>query len=160
MVISHLGVAVAMAGAAADSAFTRETLTAVRVGESTSVGPWTIRFAGVDPVAGPNWTAVEGHLVATRGSSVERLDPQSRAFSDPPTETNEAAIRTLLDGQLYTVLGRQEGDGRWQLRLWWKPLVTLIWLGGFLIALGGILAMLGRLWREWRQRVRAREALA
>ena len=65
----------------------------------------------------------------------------------------------MLGGQLYTVLGQREGD-RWQLRLWWKPLVTLIWFGGFLIALGGILAMFGRLWREWRQRVRAREALA
>ena len=83
-----------------------------------------------------------------------------RAFSDPPTETSEAAIRTFADGQLYTVLGRQESDGRWQLRLWWKPFVTLIWLGGFLIALGGAVAMLGRVWRDWRQRVRAREARA
>jgi cytochrome c biogenesis factor len=37
----------------------------------------------------------------------------------------------------------QAEDGRWQLRLWWKPFVTLIWYGGLLIALGGLLAMLG-----------------
>jgi len=160
MALSHLGVAVAMAGAACDSAFTRETLTAVRPGESVSVGPWTIRFAGVDPVAGPNWTAVQAHLVAVRGGTSDRFEPESRAFSDPPTETNEAAIRTYIDGQLYTVLGRQESDGRWQLRLWWKPYVTLIWLGGALIALGGALALLGRWWRERRQRVRAQEAWA
>ena len=35
-------------------------------------------------------------------------------------------------------------SGGWQLRLWWKPFVTLIWLGGALIALGGALALLGR----------------
>jgi len=160
MALSHFGVAVAVAGAACDSAFTRETLTAVRPGESASVGPWTIRFAGVDPVAGPNWTAVQGHLVATRGATRNLFEPESRAFSDPQTQTNEAAIRTYLDGQLYTVLGRQESDGRWQLRLWWKPFVTLIWLGGSLIALGGTLALIGRWWRGWRQRVRAREAWA
>ncbi len=151
MVVSHLGVAVAIAGAAADTAFTRETLAASRAGEALQVGPWQVRFVGVDPLAGPNWTAIEGHLQATRGRRTIRLDPQSRFFSDPPTETNEAAIRTLWDGQLYTVIGRAEADGRWQLRLWWKPMVTLIWLGGALIALGGLLALGGRLWRERRR---------
>ncbi|GAA4017116.1 heme lyase CcmF/NrfE family subunit [Sphingomonas swuensis] len=150
MVVSHLGIAVAMAGAASDSAFTRETLAAARPGETLSVGPWRVRFNGVDPVDGPNWTAIEGHLTATRGGTTLRLDPQSRYFAAPPTETNEAAIVTRLDGQLYTVLGHQEGD-RWQLRLWWKPFVTFIWLGGALIALGGLMALLGRVRRERRR---------
>jgi cytochrome c-type biogenesis protein CcmF len=152
MVISHFGVALAMAGAAADSSLTRETLAPARPGETLTVGPWQVRFNGVDPVAGPNWTAIEGHLVATRGDTSIRLDPQSRYFSSPPTETNEAAIATLWDGQLYTVIGRQEGE-RWQLRLWWKPFVTLIWLGGALIALGGLLALIGRLRRERQRRL-------
>ena len=51
---------------------------------------------------------------------------------------------TRLDGQLYTVVGEQVPGGRWQLRLWWKPFVTLIWAGGALIALGGALSLLGR----------------
>ena len=73
------------------------------------------------------------------------LKPQTRYFTDPPTETNEAAIETFWNGQLYTVLGKPDATGGWQLRLWWKPFVTLIWLGGALIALGGVLALLGRL---------------
>ena len=147
MVVSHLGIAVAMIGAASDASLTRETLAAARIGETLAVGPWKVRFNGVDPVAGPNWTAIEGHLVAARGNTSIRLDPQSRYFSSPPTETNEAAIITRFDGQLYTVIGKREGD-RWQMRLWWKPMVTFIWLGGALIALGGLLALIGRLRRE------------
>ncbi|GAA4041890.1 heme lyase CcmF/NrfE family subunit [Sphingomonas rosea] len=147
MVLSHLGIAIAMIGVAADSSLTRETLAAARPGETLSVGPWQVRFVGVDPVGGPNWTAIEGHLVATRGETSIRLDPQSRYFNSPPTETNESAIATRLDGQLYTVLGHRDGD-RWQLRLWWKPMVTLIWLGGGFIAFGGFLALIGRIRRE------------
>jgi cytochrome c-type biogenesis protein CcmF len=150
MVIAHLGVAVAIAGMASDSAFTREKLAAARLGDTLSVGPWLIRLHSVSPAVGPNWTAVEAELRASRGDGVLVLRPQTRFFTDPPTETNEAAIDTMLGGQLYTVLGKPDGQGRWQLRLWWKPFVTLIWLGGVLIALGGLLALAGRAWRATR----------
>ena len=149
MVASHLGIAVALAGMASESAFTAETLVAARIGETQRVGPWTVRLAGVAPVAGPNWTALEATMAARRGAGAPiTLRPQARAFWAPPTETSESAIATRWDGQLYVVLGRGQDDGRWQLRLWWKPFVTLIWLGGALVALGGALALAGRLRRD------------
>ena len=160
MVVAHLGVAVALAGMACDSAFTRETLVAARPGELATVGPWQVRLIAVNPVAGPNWTAVEASLEARRGSTLLALAPQSRTFSQPLTQTSEAAIRTRLDGQLYTVISAQGPDGRWPLRLWWKPMVTLIWLGGFLIALGGTLALVGRLWRDRRRTTVTSEVFA
>jgi len=158
MVLAHLGVAVAILGMASDSAFTREKLAASRPGDTVSVGPWLVEFKQVMPAAGPNWTALEAELRASRGSGVTVLKPQSRFFPDPPTTTNEAAIDTSWNGQLYAVLGERDEQGRWQLRLWWKPFVTLIWLGGILIALGGALALLGRLFRERQQRRRVEEA--
>ena len=155
MAIAHAGAAVAIAGMAADSAMTTERLTAVKPGERVEVGPWLVEFVGVTPAAGPNWTAIEAELRATRGGGVHVMKPQTRFFSDPPTETNEAAIDTVLYGQLYTVIGRPDEDGRWQLRLWWKPMVTLIWLGGALIALGGLFAFAGHARRAWRRRAMA-----
>lgn len=146
MAIAHLGVAVALIGMASDSAFTRETLVVAKPGDRLNVGPWLVEFASVDPVAGPNWTAIEAELRASRGGGVTLLHPQARTFTTPLTETNESAIATDWNGQLYTVLGQARGNG-WQLRLWWKPFVTLIWLGGVLMGLGGLLALIGRLWR-------------
>jgi cytochrome c-type biogenesis protein CcmF len=156
MVAAHLGIAVALAGMASESAFSRETLVAARPGETMRVGPFSLRFDAVEPVAGPNWTAVEARLTARRGDGAPfELRPQARMFSSPPTETSEAAIATRLDGQLYTVVGKPDGGGRWQLRLWWKPFVTLIWLGGAMVALGGILALIGRVRRGRRPRLEA-----
>ena len=151
MVVAHLGIAVTLAGMAANAAFTSERLASARPGETLTVGPWLVRLHGVAPVAGPNWTAIDADLRASRGVGVIKLKPQSRFFSEPATETNEASIATFLNGQLYTVLGKPDGQGGWQLRLWWKPFVTFIWLGGFMIALGGMLALLGRAWRNWRK---------
>ena len=151
MVIAHFGIAVALAGMAADSAFTRETLVAARIGETERIGPFTVRLENVSPAVGANWSAMEADLSVRRGDgAVFTMHPQSRFFATPPTVTSESAIATRLDGQLYTVLGQQDDDGRWQLRLWWKPFVTLIWLGGMLVALGGALSLIGRTRRKDR----------
>ncbi|WP_448661058.1 heme lyase CcmF/NrfE family subunit [Sphingomonas sp. CJ20] len=159
MVIAHLGVAVSIAGMAADTAFKVERLAAITVGQNVTVGPFRVTLAEVRPTIGPNWSALEARLSVQRGDDAAfELLPQQRFFSAPPTTTNEAAISTLLDGQLYTVLGQGDDQGRWQLRLWWKPFVTLIWLGGGLIALGGALALVGRVRREMRERRAAAEA--
>ncbi|MDQ2878081.1 MAG: heme lyase CcmF/NrfE family subunit [Pseudomonadota bacterium] len=155
MVVAHLGIAVSLAGMASDSAFTQATLVAARIGEPQTVGPFTVTLTGIRPVVGSNYSALEGTLVARRGDgSPFTLLPQSRFFATPPTVTSESAISTRLDGQLYTVLGAQDEQGRWQLRLWWKPFVTLIWLGGALIAIGGALSLLGRVRRERRTALR------
>ncbi|GAO38670.1 cytochrome c biogenesis protein CcmF [Sphingomonas changbaiensis NBRC 104936] len=155
MVIAHLGIAVSLAGMACESAFTKETLVAAKVGETKQVGPFSVRLDDIEPVAGPNWTALEATLTASRnGGTPFVLKPQSRSWPNPPTETSESAISTKWDGQLYTVLGKQDEDGRWQLRLWWKPFVTLIWAGGALVAIGGALSLLGRVRRERRYQER------
>ncbi len=89
------------------------------------------------------------------------LNPQSRTFWAPVQETTESVLATRWNGQLYAVIGKRagpdaEGRERWQLRLWWKPFVTLIWYGGMLIALGGVLALIGRVGDDLRRRRRAR----
>ena len=160
MVFAHFGIAVSLYGMASESAFTEERLAAVAPGGTTSVGPWRVTLAGVEPVAGPNWTAIEGRLLASyRGGQAIELGPQARSFWAPVQETTESELATRWNGQLYAVIGKQSEDGRWQLRLWWKPWVTLIWYGGLLIAFGGTLALVGRVRDDLKRRyVRARVA--
>ena len=165
MVVSHLGIAVALFGVGSDSAFSIEKLVASRVGGTHAVGPWKVTLRDIEPVAGPNWTALEAQLSASyEGGSPSILRTQSRNFTSPPQQTNESALHTRWNGQLYAVLGEQadapDGSGvRWQLRLWWKPFVPMIWYGGLLVGLGGLLALIGRVGRDMK-RTRAEEKIA
>jgi cytochrome c-type biogenesis protein CcmF len=150
MVIAHFGIAVSVFGMAAESGFSKETLTALAPGESAVVAGWKVQLEDVKPVVGDNWVAVEGQMVASKNGDMFELGPQSRQFFKPEMQTSEAALLTRWNGQLYAVIAQpdQEGDGRWQVRLWWKPFVTFIWYGGLLIALGGAISLLGRMFRR------------
>ncbi|WP_338445749.1 heme lyase CcmF/NrfE family subunit [Pelagerythrobacter marensis] len=163
MVVAHFGLAVAVFGMASETAFSQERLAAVTVGETVRVGPWQVTLTEVLPNAGPNWTAIEGHLAASyAGGAPVELDPQSRSFWAPVQQTTESALATRWNGQLYAVVGseaREEGaEARWQLRLWWKPFVTFIWYGGVLVALGGAIALVGRVGADLRRRTVRRRA--
>ncbi len=153
MVIAHFGLAVSVVGMAAESGFSSETLTALAPGESAKVAGWEVKLNDVNPVVGDNWVAVEGEMIAAKNGNEFALHPQSRQFFKPPMQTSEAALLTRWNGQLYVVIAQpdQEGDGRWQVRLWWKPFVTFIWYGAILIALGGAIALLGRMGRRTKK---------
>ena len=150
MVIAHFGLAVSVFGMAAESGFSRETLTALAPGETTKVADWQVKLDDVRPVVGDNWVATEGQLVARSNGKNFVLRPQSRQFYRPEQQTSEAALLTRWNGQLYAVIAQpdENSDGRWQVRLWWKPFVTFIWFGGLLVAFGGAIALLGRMFRR------------
>jgi cytochrome c-type biogenesis protein CcmF len=157
MVLAHLGIAVSLFGMACEGAFTRERLAAVALGGSDQVGDFTFTLESVTPVAGPNWTALEARLVVREeGGEPVILAPQARSFWSPPQSTSESALLTKWNGQLYAVIGNQTENGRWQVRVWWKPFVTFIWHGGIMIALGGVLAIAGRVRVDLRRRKAAR----
>ena len=161
MVIAHFGIAVSLFGMASESAFSEERLAALAEGQQTSVGPWQIRLDAVEPIAGPNWTALSGRLQASyKGGSAIEIQPQSRNFWAPPQQTTESVLVTRWNGQLYAVMGGEGLDGRWQVRLWWKPFVTFIWYGGLLIALGGAVALVGRVRTDLKRRIAQRKIAA
>ena len=147
MVIAHLGLAVTVAGMASEAGFSSESLSAMDVGNTRQVAGWKVVLKDVSPVVGENWVALEGTMIASRGGQSFEMLPQARNFFAPVQQTSEAALLTRWDGQLYAVIAPAgQGSGKaWQVRLWWKPFVTLIWAGGIMIALGGMIALLGRM---------------
>ena len=72
------------------------------------------------------------------------MEPSKRSFSARETSTNEAALMTRGVGQLYLSLGDTNADGSIAIRLYYKPLVLLIWLGAVVMMLGGALSLSDR----------------
>ena len=55
--------------------------------------------------------------------------------------TSEVAIHTNLLRDLYIVLGDGDIDNGWIVRIYYNPLVAWIWIGVFIIVIGGLTAL-------------------
>ena len=82
--------------------------------------------------------------VRSGGVVVATVYPAKRFYPARQMPTTEAGIATLGFGQVYVSLSEQNPDGSLDARLYWKPWVTLIWIGTLLMALGGGLSLSDR----------------
>ena len=93
------------------------------------------------------------------GQAVSELAPSKRLYDAPRQTTTEAGIHAAWLGDLYVVLGDELKDGSgWVVRLYFNPLVRLIWLGAIVMGLGGALSLSDRRLRIGAPR-RARRAV-
>ncbi|MEW8461348.1 MAG: cytochrome c-type biogenesis CcmF C-terminal domain-containing protein, partial [Candidatus Thiodiazotropha endolucinida] len=108
---------------------------------------------GVKRTPGPNYNAHRGSFqVSKDGEHMTTLEPEKRTYFVQTKPMTEAAIDWGLTRDLYVSLGEPLGAGDWSLRLYYKPYVRWIWLGGLLMGLGGILAVTDRRYRTAKVR--------
>jgi cytochrome c-type biogenesis protein CcmF len=161
MTVAHLGVALLVMGITVSEIWQVEVQQVMKPGETVQVGPVQYRFLGVEPYKGPNYTAQRGRFeILEDGRVVQELRPAQRRYQQPPMETTEAAIRPSLLGDLYAVVGEGDAARGWAVRLYWKPLVSWIWLGALIMALGGFLSLSDRRLRVGAPARRRSEAAA
>jgi cytochrome c-type biogenesis protein CcmF len=60
------------------------------------------------------------------------------------TVQTTAAIAPGLNRDLLAALGEDVGAGAWSLRLQYRPLIRLVWIGALIMAIGGVTAVIGR----------------
>jgi len=144
--LAHAGLAITLMGVAGATAWRSEALTVVAPGQKLTVGPYTLRFDGVTREKGPNYLADRAHIALMDGDKVRAtLLPEHRFYPAEGQDMSDTAIHTTGLRDLYLALGDDRGGGRFALRVYVSPLAPLIWLGGLVMALGGMLSLWGRL---------------
>ena len=69
------------------------------------------------------------------------LNPENRIYPITKNSTSEVSIHTNLIRDLYIVLGDGDSDNGWIVRIYYNPLVIWIWIGVFIIVIGGLTAL-------------------
>jgi cytochrome c-type biogenesis protein CcmF len=148
MTMAHGGLGVVVAGIVAISAWRTEQIAVMQPGQSVEVGGYSVLFQGVSEIAGPNYQAERGDFVVSRdGREVGRLQPEKRFYPVQSQATTEAAIRTTGFGDLYVVLGDDQGGGSRAVRIFHNPLAPWLWAGAVIMVLGGLVSLTDRRYR-------------
>ena len=142
--IAHAGVGLTVIGIAA-TAWDAETLGTMRNGDRLSVGPYEARLERIVPHREANFREDVATLtILGDGNELGTVETMKRLYVTRGMPTTEAGIMTRGLSQVYVSVGEIQPDGAIGIRLYYKPLVLLIWLGAVVMAAGGALSLTDR----------------
>ena len=148
MFLAHLGVAMTVWGIAFSQNYSVERDVRMNVGDSVEIAGYEYKFQGISNADGPNYAGGKAQVdILKNGKTEATLFAEKRFYTVSKMTMTEAAIDWGLTRDLYVALGESLGDGSWALRLYYKPFIRWIWLGGVFMALGGLLCMFDRRYR-------------
>ena len=148
MVLAHLGVAMTVWGIAFSQNYSVERDVRMNVGDSVQIADYDFTFKGISDANGPNYIGGKAQIDITRhGKPEATLFAEKRLYTVSKMPMTEAAIDWGFTRDLYVALGEKLDNNAWALRLYYKPFIRWIWLGGLFMALGGLLCMFDRRYR-------------
>jgi len=150
MHLAHIGIAVFVVGVTLVKGYEVERDVRMAVGDTVTLGGYTVRLKGVAQVPGPNYMAQRGDIELSKNGEVLRtLNPEKRSYFSSQMPMTETAIDSGLTRDLYVSLGEPlDAQGSaWSVRVYYKPFIVWIWGGCLLMALGGGLAASDRRYR-------------
>ncbi|OUS74626.1 heme lyase NrfEFG subunit NrfE [Pseudoalteromonas sp. A601] len=153
MVLGHVGIAFVIAGVTLTSAYSVERDVSMKPLDVVSLNQYDYRFEGVKSIRGPNYSGHAGVVTVLKNNNVvTKLHAEKRQYDIGMQFMTEAAIDAGFSRDLYLALGEQLSNGGWSLRIYHKPFVRWMWLGGLLISLAGFMILGDKRYRNNKKR--------
>jgi cytochrome c-type biogenesis protein CcmF len=144
-VFAHAGVGVALIGIVCETTWNSEHIASMKPNDVAQVGGYSLTFEGTTQQQQSNYREqIARFTVRSDGQPIAVMTPSKRNFTTRASSTTEAALLTRGASQLYISLGDTAANGAVAVRIYYKPMVLLIWFGPVLMAFGGMLSLSDR----------------
>ncbi len=150
MILAHIGLGFTVVGIALSSVYSQEQDVHMVKGDTRTLGEYRFELVDVERITGPNYEADMGTIrIYKNDKELMTLQPEKRIYNVRKNIMTEAAIHSNLLRDLYVSLGEQRNPvtEAWSVRLYYKPFILWIWLGGLFMVLGGLLAVTDKRYR-------------
>ena len=137
--VAHLGLAVLLLGVAGSTAATSRTVS-VGAGRTLAFDGLELTSEGAHSEPGPP-PRVVAPVVVTRRSSSQRLTPAIDGYPERGAILAETALWSTPLEDVQVALRRADDDGNALFDVRVRPLTPLVWWGGGLLVLSGIVAL-------------------
>ena len=143
MVLAHLGIGLLILGITGSSIWQKEKILRMKLNDRTIVNDYKIVLKEMNKIKISNYVALQGKFLVydNKGEILYNLIPENRFYPITNNATSEPAIHTNLLRDLYIVLGEGDAIKGWTIRIYYNPLVAWIWVGAFMIFVGGLFSL-------------------
>lgn len=144
MRLAHIGFAVGVVGAMMNSYYGDEIGVRLKVGEQAELAGYTFKYEDYNDLIGPNYTAEQAVFsISKEGETLANVMPERRYYDVRTMTMAEVGLYHHYLDDIYIVMGDKFGHLEYAFRLHYKPYVQALWLGGLIMILGALLALLG-----------------
>ena len=144
MVVAHCGIAATVIGIAVSTGYGIQHDVKMAPGNYTTLANYQIQFVAEEALIGPNYHGTRARFRISRREDRVDIYPEKRIYNIGQMGMTEAAIDVTPFRDIYIALGEPLGDNAWSVRLYYKPFIRWIWGGGFMVLVGGLLALTDR----------------
>ncbi|HEV2383396.1 MAG TPA: heme lyase CcmF/NrfE family subunit [Terriglobia bacterium] len=158
--VIHLGIVILFVGFLGQ-AFKSETKTLMAEGDLMHVKDYTLRLQSFSTGDNPNYESERATLSVIRdGQALGSVEPEQRFYKASQEAVGHVSIRSSSREDLYVVLAGQDPDTKKAIvQVFINPLVMWVWVGGAVVFLGTLLALVpSRVEREMAEMRREQEA--
>ncbi|SCB11815.1 cytochrome c-type biogenesis protein CcmF [Bradyrhizobium shewense] len=142
---AHAGLGVALIGIVCETTWNSEYIATMKQNDVAQIAGFDVKLDGLLQRQGPNYREMIAEFnVSLDGKPLSVMTPSKRSFTTRGSSTTEAALLTRGASQLYISLGEANAEGAIAVRIYYKPMVLMIWWGPVLMAFGGVLSLSDR----------------
>ncbi|HJL81504.1 MAG TPA: heme lyase CcmF/NrfE family subunit [Gammaproteobacteria bacterium] len=139
MSLAHIGLGLTVLGITVTSSYGLTQDKSLRFGQSTQVGDYIFQLNDIKESVGPNYFSIIAEIqISSKDSDITVIYPEKRIYDRNSPAMTEAGIESNIARDLFVALGENVGDQTWSLHLQYKPLLRLIWIGPFVMIIGGL----------------------
>jgi cytochrome c-type biogenesis protein CcmF len=143
--IAHMGLGITLLGIVGETQWGAERIVSMNPGDKVSIRNYDITFDRTANRTGPNYSELAATFTVRRhGETIGVMEPSKRNFAARQMAKSESALMARGVSQLYLTTGDVNPDGSVAVRLYYKPLVLMIWLGAVVMFIGGGLSLSDR----------------
>jgi len=141
--VIHLGILIITLGVMGSHAWSVQTETTLRRGEAAELAGYRVRFDGLTATEESNHFKVAGAFTVSNGRALDVLRPAKKFYPQQDSPIAYVDYRLGLKEDVYLVLGDFARDGsQATVKVQVNRLVSWIWIGGLVLTLGTLLAIL------------------
>jgi len=137
----HVGLGILILGCSVSISSQKQFEGPLNLNEKINIGNYKVTFLNVKDGNGPNYINSTGNFSLEKTDKIIKLSAEKRFYPVEKSVTTEAGIYSKYFSHIYIILGEKINSEKWVVRIWYKPLVSLIWIGALITAFGGLLSL-------------------